>query len=177
MTRHRLSGRPDRFQEGRGIPDNCKGIKIVYTMTKNAPVLIGEISIKGGSDTDYVIPLETYQGAPTGDVESFTVTGLRPEATYMYTVTGTDGNLRSAASNQVFVTTSAQSSIGSIMTDSPIKVVTVSDGIVVSGTSPVTVCNLQGQTLYTGQPGHITLSPGLYIVRTATSAVKVAVTL
>lgn len=161
----------------RGIPDNCKGIKIVYTMTKNAPVLIGEISIKGGSDTDYVIPLESYQGAPTGDVESFTVTGLRPEATYMYTVTGTDGDLRSAASNRVYVVTSAQSSIGSIAADDRVKVVTVSDGIVVSGTSPVSVYNLQGQTIYAGQPGHITLAPGLYIVRSASSAVKVAVTL
>lgn len=159
----------------RGIPDNCKGIKIVYTMTKNAPVLIGEITVKGGSDTDYVIPLEGYQGVKTGDVAAFPVNGLSPETTYMYTVTGTDGDILSARSNQIFVTTSAQSSVSTIPTDRQIEVVTVSDGIIVSGTSAITVYNLQGHILNAGQPGHISLAPGLYIVRTASSAIKVAI--
>lgn len=165
------------------IPAGYKQARIEFrrTTTKGAVAIDDVVVGHGETFTDVVVP--EYDAVAVGNVESFDVTGLKPETTYRWTVAATDGTLTSRASTPLEAVTKASSGISGIAT-SALRVAAGSGSVRVTGAEAdgaISLCDLSGRIVAAATAnaaGNATLTvntPGFYIVRTGRAAVKVAV--
>lgn len=167
------------------IPAGNCAVRIEFhrTGTKGA-VAIDDVNV-GHGETFSDIVVEGYENIPTGNTDSYTVTGLKSETAYRWSVAGTDGTLVSRSSALMDVTTKPSTGINNAVAAGAAFGATANGRrVAVAGAeagSTVTLVDLSGRILASttanadGQAAFQTESAGFYIVRSGRQAVKVAV--
>lgn len=165
------------------IPTGYTAVRLQYVRTgSKGTVALDDIEIQHGA-TYSNEELADYDGISTGNTDNMTITGLKPETTYCYDLTATDGTLVSKRSNMVTVVTKVSSGIEDIRSLA-VTVSGVDGAVVVSGAAAGSVAvltDLSGRVVAKGKTddtGEVTLAvavPGFYIVQIDSAAHKVGV--
>lgn len=162
------------------IPEDADAMRIQFSRTgASGSLAVDDVEVLYGiTYADEVLP--EYENLLTGDVDNYTVTGLKPETDYRYTVAATDGELVSHASALVDVKTKKASAVDTVVS-ATLAVKAVNGTVTVSGAMPgdtVTVTDLAGRNVAVvdaDTAGNATvtgLASGVYIVKCNNLVVK-----
>ncbi len=158
-----------------GIPEGAESIKIEFKKgASNCSLAIDDVTVFHG--VKYVPEnLPSYDAIATGNVSSYKVTDLLPDSEYFYTLTATDGNLMSRASNEIAVKTASTSGISSTLA-SKVSITAYGNTIYVKGLEAgcsMTVNDISGRMVATivadneGNASASVSSKGVYILHTS----------
>lgn len=161
------------------LPEGTRSVKIEFQKTEDAgSIAIDDIEVAWG----IVFEKEGQTYELTYAAASYTVNDLEPNTTYYYTVTASDGTVKSKVSNEIEVTTSELSGIVSgINATSSVAVTGNHISIVAAPHQSVTIHDVQGRLLFSGRTdasGRLstTLSAkGVYVLRVSNMASKIKI--
>lgn len=161
------------------LPEGTRSVKIEYQKNEDAGSLaIDDIDVAWG----IVFEKEGLTYELTYAAASYEVTDLEPNTTYYYTVTASDGTVKSKVSNEIEVTTSELSGIISgINSASSVSVNGSFVSISAAPNQPVTIHDVQGRLLFSGRTdssGRLSTTinaKGVYVLRVSNKASKIKI--
>ena len=172
-------GRTDSYDD---IAQGCTALQIVYEANESGSLALDDIVIGYGAQQTRIYT-EGFEGKAAGVATSVAVEGLRPSTDYYYTVVATREGLRTLESNEVAVTTAAESALESVAVEQ--FTVAVADGVItVAGVEAGCVCvlaDMSGRVMARnsadsfGTAVMAAPSAGVYVLRIGDKACKVIV--
>ena len=154
------------------IPDGAVQARIEYARkSMKGTVGLDDIRILTG-DAYTPIIVEGYP-ARTGDARTFAVASLKPSTTYLYNIVATDGTLTSLPSAFAEVLTDEATSLSTVAAAETFYTL---EGRTLTALDTVSVYDLAGRSVACLTAGStVSLTPGLYVVKTPQGATKVLV--
>jgi len=142
--------------------------RIEFAKVSNGALAIDDIDLAHGVTLEDT-PLPGYETFAAGNVSSHTVTGLKPDTEYYYTITGKNATLASRLSNEIMVKTSGSSMGIDDASTSQAGIVTHGRTLLVVGAgdnATVKVFDLTGRLIASSAASQSITLPdaGLYIV-------------
>ncbi len=162
------------------LPEGTTAIRIVFKRTSlSGSCYIDDIELYHGASIART-PMADYAEKSAGTATSMTVEGLEAGKIYSYTVQATDGDRRSMASREIFVTTGGVNSGIDNVLPAGCRIEAIGGSIAVSGIdadTPVAVYDLAGRTVATSAGACTVAVPaaGIYLVRVGSATAKCAV--
>lgn len=148
------------------IPEGMYQMRLNYVESEHrGSVSVDDVVVKTNGYIYIDVPLEGYSNYSAGTALEAKIEGLKPTTEYRYTVDATDGALWAKTSKVITLTTSNDAGIGSVEADA--------NDIEVNGRTIYSTgaCAYTVDGRLVGQGTAITLTPGIYIVRSGSGAV------
>ncbi len=157
--------------EATEVPEGYYRMRLLYVEKSHlGAVAIDDVVVATDGSDEAETALEGYVDRSVGKSLSCKVEGLKPDTQYKYSVTANDGELWCKESKSVYVTTSHDAGVSSVVADSENDIRVVGRTVYSSGASAYSV---DGRLVGVGAA--ITLSPGIYVIHSGTAVQKVTI--